>query len=333
MKSGKRQEVIIPSLVLLSFLIFLVIVMYLFKSLHYLDVYVKAACLAAFCISIHLQGIGTGRNNFGPQLYWGIGGFVAGIFSKFFGFSPFLTFFAVIGIALIISSIMSFLTVFSGGLYYTLLTLVLPYILLQVSFSYSGIFGGEEGLSGIPRLVQTGRASLNALCAAIIATLFIIVYLLVTLLLLRSKYSLGLKAISQNEDVARQLGVNVTKYKIVTFIATSVMSSIIGWFTAHYYGMFLGTAYLPLTFLTKVIICLVLGAGPFGIVFASLAIEYLEEIQRIMLGEIHHFIYPLSLLIIFVIVPRGLDGYLKHTVQRYGSEENEETYRRKEFCL
>ncbi len=314
MDLSEKRGIIISSLALSISLIFLVVVLYLFRSLHYLDVYVKSACLASFCISLYLQGIGTGRNNFGPQLYWGIGGFVAGIFNKFFGFTPFSTFFVVIGITLIISSATSLLTVFSGGMYYMLITLILPYILLQLSFSYSRIFGGEEGISGIHRLIQMERASLNALYAAIFATALVIVYLLTTIVILRSKYGLGLQAISQNENVARQLGVNITKYKIVTFIVTSIMSSIAGWFTAHYYGMFLGTVYLQLTFLTKVIVCLVLGAGPFGIVFTSLAIEYLEEIQRIMLKETYHFIFPLSLLIIFVIFPKGIEPLLRRWV-------------------
>lgn len=308
---NKRRRRIVAFLVIIVFLIVFPAILYLVRLFRFLDVYTMSCCLAAFCIALYLQGIGTGRINFGPQLFWGIGGFTAGTLSKFFGFNPFLTLLGTIAIALILSSAISPLTIFLGGLYYTLITLILPYILLQLSFAYSSIFGGEEGLSGISRLIDVGVPSLNAVYNAFSAAALSIIYFLIVMIVLSSKYSLGLQAISQNENVARQIGVNVARYKITTFIVTSVMSSVIGWFTAHYYGVFLGTAYLPLNFLVKILIALMLSAGLYGIFPVVFGIQYLEEFERAILGELHHFIYPITLLVIFTILPRGIEPLLR----------------------
>ena len=85
-------------------------------------------------------------------------------------------------------------------------------------------------------------------------------------------------AINDNENVANMLGLNINRYKIVTFTMTSVMIGIAGWFAAHYFGTFAGVTYLPLQFMLKVLLVVMIGGRGeiYGCVVGAYFIALLE---------------------------------------------------------
>src|SRR4030065_2775015 len=91
-----------------------VVVYFIYPPL--LSTVIDANLLAAIAIPIALMSIGTGRMNFGPQFYIGIGGYAAALLSIHFGLNPALTLIAAALAGIVFGFIMSPLSIIAGGL-------------------------------------------------------------------------------------------------------------------------------------------------------------------------------------------------------------------------
>jgi branched-chain amino acid transport system permease protein len=268
---------------------------------------VSANVYAAIAIPLALMGVGTGRVNFGPNFYVGTGGYTAALISLHLGWGPWATLpFAVI-VSAIAAFIFSPLVIMARGLYYTLLTLLLPLVFLEITFIYTDIFKGDVGLFGISPLVHFGSTNANFLGASYISTGILLLFLLITNKVLKSRYGLIMATVNDDEEVAQGIGVNINKVKIIAFVCAATMIGVMGWFLAHYYGTFSGVTYLPLTYMLKVLLVLMIGgrAQIFGCVAGGYFVAFLETILIRTLGDFQPVVFPIILLILLFGLPRG----------------------------
>jgi branched-chain amino acid transport system permease protein len=283
---------------------------------------VSANVYAAIAIPLALMGVGTGRVNFGPNFYVGIGGYAAALISLHLGWGALATLPFVIIITAIVAFIFSPLVIMARGLYYTLLTLLLPLVFLEITFIYTDVFKGDVGLFGINPLVHFGSMNANFLGAAFISTGILLLYLLITNKVLKSRYGLIMATVNDDEEVARNIGVNINKVKIIAFVSSATMIGIMGWFLAHYYGTFSGVTYLPLTYMLKVLLVLMIGgrAQIFGCVVGGYFVAFLEMLLITLMGDFQPVAFPIILIILLFGLPRaeGLFGlYRKRHYREY----------------
>jgi branched-chain amino acid transport system permease protein len=276
---------------------------------NFLTMVTTANIYAAVAIMLSLQSIGTARLNFGPQFYVGIGGYTAALLNLHFGLNPALTLIAAILISLLFAFLISPTVLIARGLYFALITLILPLIFLEITFVYGDIFRGEFGLSGIDPLLNLGRASWNYLVYYFLSLTMMLIYLLVTDKTMRSRFGVALAAINDNEDVARTMGVNVNRYKILCYVIPSVGIGVTGWFIAHTFRTFAGITYLSLDFMVKILLMIIIGgrASIYGSIVGAYFIAFLEEYLR-TLGPISYVVFPLILILCVYILPEGLWG-------------------------
>ncbi|MCX5910314.1 MAG: hypothetical protein NTV04_00150, partial [Deltaproteobacteria bacterium] len=164
------------TLIWTAFLILLPLVAY-FVSPILLNTLISANLYAAIAIPLALMTVGTGRMNFGPNFFIGVGGYTAALLSIAYGWGPLATLpFAVIA-SLISALLFSPLVIVARGLYYVLLTLLLPLVFLEITFIYTDLFKGDVGLAGIQTLVNTGSVKINFLLSAFISMFLMLVYL------------------------------------------------------------------------------------------------------------------------------------------------------------
>jgi len=291
-----------------------------FASPGLINTMITANIYAAIAIPLALMTIGTGRMNFGPNFFIGIGGYTAALLSIAYGWGPLATLPFAIILTLLAALIFSPLVVVARGLYYVLLTLLLPLVFLEVTFIYSNIFKGDVGLFGIKLLVDLGNAKLNFLTVAYISTGIMLLYLLVVNKILKSRYGLIMATINDDEEVAHGIGININKVKILAFVFPAGMIGVMGWFLAHYFGTFAGITYLPLTFMLKILLVLIIGgrAQVFGCVVGGYFVAFLEMILIRTMGPIQPVIFPVILLILLFVLPEGLFGiYRKRRYREY----------------
>ena len=285
-----------------------------------LNTMITANLYAAIAIPLALMTVGTGRLNFGPNFFIGVGGYTAALLSIAYGWGPLKTLPFAILLSLISALLFSPLVILARGLYYVLLTLLLPLVFLEVTFIYTDIFKGDVGLAGIKLLVDLGYVKLNFLALAYISMFIMLFYLLVANKILKSRYGLIMATINDDEEVAHGIGVNINRVKIIAFIFPAGMIGVVGWFFAHYFGTFAGITYLPLNFMVKVLLVIFIGgrAQVFGCVAGGYFIAFSEMILIATLGEIQPFLFPIILIILLFALPEGLFGiYRKRRYREY----------------
>ena len=105
---------------------------------------------------------------------------------------------------------------------------------MGVTFLFVGIvrkqewLGGEVGISGIPA-VTFGRPGL-----LIIATLFTLLFVALTLHIRRSWMGFAFDSIADDEDTARIIGIDVPRFKLWAFVIGTAGAGIAGGLYAHH---------------------------------------------------------------------------------------------------
>lgn len=281
-------------------------------------IFANIVCMIA--IPLTVQIIGTGRVNFGPHFFAAIGGYTSALLSKSFGLSPIATLVASFVLGALIALFLSPITIISRGLYFVLITLLLPFILLEIAYWQSEIFGAETGIPGVPMLLETGNVFLDNILYFYLSLAIVLFFLFLADRVLRSRYGFLMGVINEDEEVAESYGINTAKMKVPIFTITSGAMAIAGWFIAHYYGSFTGPAWLHPSFLIIILLTTTLGGkgAIYGVILSAYVIASLREATRVVLGELSIAVLFIILLLLLYFLPEGFWGlYRKKRYREY----------------
>lgn len=280
-----------------------------------------ANLLIMMAVPYNLQTIGTGRVSFGPHFFLAVGGYTAALLSRDFGLSPALTLPAAFAVGALVALALSPITIISRGVYYVLITLLLPFILSEITYWRSDIFGAETGIPNVELLFPTtGNVTLDVMIFVYVSLAIALVLLFLVDRTLRSRYGFMMGVINEDEDVAQSYGINVRQIKIITFTLTSGAMAICGWFLAHYQGSFSGPVWLMPPFLIMVLLTATLaGKGAiYGVVISAYFVATMREITRITFGELSVVVLFLILLLLLYFLREGFWGlYRKRRYREY----------------
>lgn len=307
---------------LISTILWLVIplIFYIIGLYAFITSFIFANIIAMITIAYALRIIGTGRLDLGPHFFVALGGYAAAIASRYWGLTPFASLVIALAIGLIIGATLSVITIISRGVYFALITFILPFVLREIVYWRSDIFGAETGIPDIPPLISGYHPALNDLLYFYMSALFVLLYLFIVDKILRSRYGLIMGVINEDEDIAENYGINTKRMKIITYTLTSGMISVAGWLIAHYYTSFTGTLYLGLEFLTLIFMASVIGGkgAVYGALIGSYFVVALREVYRISLGVWSSLALYITLLSLFIALPEGLWGlYRKRRYREY----------------
>jgi len=138
---------------------------------------------------------------------------------------------------------------------------------------------------------------------------------LIIILIMRSKMGYYLRAIRNDEMVARVMGINTTRWKILAFMLSSGIAGIAGAFYGHYNGL-LTPVMVDFNEMAFIVIMVVIGgirsiAGP---VIGAILIEILTETFR-EFGEIRMVIFALAVIAIARLYNEGAMGTVRQFTQ------------------
>jgi len=139
-----------------------------------------------------------------------------------------------------------------------------------------------------------------------------------TLVFLKSKIGYALTAVREDEDAAKVMGINVTKFKIIAFIASASLAGMIG---AVAWALKLTYVFPPDVFeihytVEAIIIVLLGGAGTLlGPIVGGLIYGLSKYYLAVILPGFQLLIFAPIIIIIIVLFPEGTVGVLKKKVQ------------------
>ncbi|WP_254763304.1 branched-chain amino acid ABC transporter permease [Natrinema marinum] len=208
-----------------------------------------------------------------------------------------------------------------SGPYFSLITFVAVLIFYRMMNPFSEYTGGETGLSGLEKIFDVTAPAASYY-------LFLLPMLAVAAALLivaRSNIGLILVAIRENESAVEAAGINATKFKIWSFVLSSIPMGIGGVLLAHRFGNVDPATFIVVDNSIEMIAMAVVGGmssilGPLG---GAFLIILLEDVVLHALGleaELRWAILWAIVLAILVFARDGLFRKLWHGLERLGGD-------------
>jgi len=199
-----------------------------------------------------------------------------------------------------------------SGIYFAIGTLVIPEA-LRIAFLIWKPVGGELQGGGAGYMIKgTGGITITQLywlaLAAALATV------IVMRLILRSKLGLGLASIRDNDKAAASSGIAVFRLKLYSFIISAFLTGIAGAIFYIHQGYIEPTSAFNIKWTMVVILATVIGGMGIeeGPVVGTAIVVYLH-FQLARYAGTSLLIQGIILIVIMLIVPQGIMGYLRRT--------------------
>jgi branched-chain amino acid transport system permease protein len=184
------------------------------------------------------------------------------------------------------------------------------------------IWNGSEGIIFTAQLNQIlGREAASALSTFWADVMVLIIAALsafVTLYYMRSKIGYALTALREDEDAAKVMGINVTKFKIIAFITSACFAGLVG---ATSWALKTPYVFPPEVFeihytVEAIVIVLLGGAGTLlGPVAGGLIYGISKYYLSIILPGFQLLIFAPIIIVIIVLFPEGVIGVLKNRLR------------------
>jgi len=197
------------------------------------------------------------------------------------------------------------------GVYFVLLTFALSQVIVFNFIEWVDLFGGNNGLSGIPRpsifgIVIREPREYYFLALALAASSFVLVRAIY-----RSEWGVVIDAINEDEMLSRSLGVNAMAFRWILFCLSGFLAGLSGSVYAHYLTFLSPDAFSFLT-VVDIILMNVLGgmASPFGPVIGAIVLVPLPELLR-NTAQYQTLAYGVLLLVLQLFLPDGIIGLVQ----------------------
>jgi branched-chain amino acid transport system permease protein len=267
---------------------------------------IRAFLYAAVALTVDLLWGYTGILTFGQSAFFGIGAYAAGLIFTHAGFSfPLAAAALAAGIAAawIVSRAVGWLAFYHGAspLYASVVTLVLPIVLVQCIYSGGEFTGSSSGLSGfdsfdIPLEAWFFIAGALLVLLAVVAWMFV-----------RSDAGQLLVAIRENEARCEYLGIDVSRYKARLMDACAVIAAFAGFLFACV-QMVVAPEYAGFVFGTELVIWVALGGrgSLIGPIVGAMLIDVGSAYLSGNLPYVWTLLVGVAFVVVIVAMPRGL---------------------------
>jgi branched-chain amino acid transport system permease protein len=278
---------------------------------------------AVFALSWNLLFGYTGLASFGHAGFFGLGAYFTGAMLRYQGSVPFLLVLALAAAfgALVAWGIGVVALRRLAGIFLAVLTVALTEVLGRI-ISYSPALGEQDGLGNIPRPhiglllfdidLSSGRAYylfLLAACTVVTGLLWCLVH---------SRTGRVFLAIKQDPDRAAFIGIDVQRYRLMSFMISGAIAALVGGLFAPWTRIVTLDELHWLASTQPILNTLLGGAGSFwGPVVGSVAFSLITYWTRTFVG-LSEIIVGGTLVLVIIAAPTGIVGLVQAIRRRLG---------------
>lgn len=299
----------------------------LFSGLYWQGILVLVCYYAYAAIAWNFICGYAGTMSLGHSVYMGIGGYISTIILETKGVSPWVGMIVGAAVAMCLGVIISYPTFRLKGPYFTLSSIAIVELL--------GTFiSNTESLGPVPikggsgwSLSQTGNQAVmfefsSKLSYFYIAFALMVIGLFVTYRMSESKLGYYLVAIRSDDDAAKSLGINVTKYKLIAMAISCFMISIAGTFYAQYFRYIGPDRIFSYDLSVQVALIALIGGqgtvmGP--IIGAIILVPLSEMLSAKFAGQmsgLNLFLYGVVMMLVVYFMPHGFCEHVVSILQK-----------------
>ncbi len=263
-----------------------------------------------------------GMVSFGHGAFLGIGAYTVAMLWNWYGVSPWIGIFAAIALTLIVAFVIGYpcFRFKIVGHYFALVTLALSEVARLVIVALRDTTGGSLGVT--PKSALTGGSSWSftgmQFSSKIVWFYIMLGCWLVALYIWhrvdKSMNRLALEAISEEEDAAASIGINVTRSKLAITMLSAVMTCVGGVLYAQY-QLYINPETVSGIGVSLQMVFGVIAGGMFvmlGPTVGAILLLALSESLRVLIGNqvlgVDLTIYGLLLIIFIIFMPKGILG-------------------------
>lgn len=267
-------------------------------------------------IGWNLVGGMTGQVSFGFAVFFGLGAYTSALLINA-GRSPYFSFVAAAGVAILASFLVGLPTFRLRGPYFAIATIGVGEA-VRVIMNNVDITGGASGL----RVAEHGP--FRQLEHYYTAVVMVALAVAVSALIAHSKFGLALRAIRQDQDAAADLGVNPYTSKLWIHAVAAALTGMAGGAYARYHAfIYPGDVFAFQTSIAILLMPVIGGIGTvWGPVMGGVIYGMVEEELTVHFEKIHLLLYGSLLILIILFEPDGLMGLLRRLSRLVRSGNN-----------
>jgi len=309
-----------PRWIALALFLVLLLLLPAVASRFTLELMSQVALAAVGALGLHLLTGMAGQVSLGHAGFLAAGAFTVGILVEAIKAPPWLTLPAAALVGALLGLAVGIPSLRLRGLYLALGTLAMHYVVVWIGSEYQARYGFHTGVMVPtfelgPLFIRSAVHWYYALLALALAATCVSVNLT------RSRVGRAWMAVRDREVAAASLGIAVARYKLLAFVASSVMTSLAGAVWA-YYRSFVSVEAFSFTLTIEYIAMVVIGGlgsvlgALIGAAFVIL-LPYLIDsvVAALQVGEVQYYLFPLKfgafglLMALFLLFePLGLVG-------------------------
>ncbi|HLG59207.1 MAG TPA: branched-chain amino acid ABC transporter permease [Vicinamibacterales bacterium] len=276
-------------------------------SAYWIGLLTQMVILAILAMSLDLLLGYTGLPSLGHAGFFGVAAYGVGILSTTYHAG----FWASVGggllIGIVLAALLGLLVSHVRDVYFLMITLALGMVLWGVSYRWILMTGGDNGISGIPRLeAHAGLPATGPLPFYYVALLVFAACSVLMVVLVRSPFGLTLRGVRENEPRMRSLGYNTWVHCYLSYVLSGAFASVSGVMWAYYNG-FVSPTYLDLTASSELFLMVTLG-GPATLAGPVLGAGAIVLLKNVMSAYTARWLLVLGIVYIVTILwaPQGL---------------------------
>jgi branched-chain amino acid transport system permease protein len=269
---------------------------------------------AALAVAWTILGGFAGYWSFGHTAFIGLGAFVAGLVETGLMLKPAELNFAVgmiagTGACAVAAAVIAYPILRLRGIYFAIAMLGVSQVLGELNNNVDA-FKGSLGIvmpPVVPPAIEPQVFYYYLFLIAGALTLAVAFWVKV------SRLGWGLLSIREDEDTARMLGVPTERYKILAFVLSAVLTGMLGIIYAHNLSYITaGSVYRTDFSLNVMVYSLLGGIGTLiGPIMGAGIMVWLTQIVLGRLLDTHMFVTGALLVVIVMLAPRGIIGFVK----------------------
>lgn len=210
----------------------------------------------------------------------------------------------------LIAFLLALILVKMKGTYFTFASIAVVQVAYTFYNNYKPLFGGPDGISGIPSLRIFGHKLANYYEWFYFLIILVILVGIIVERIRRTQLGRSFSAIRDNETAARTLGINVYMTKVIGYTITGVLGGLAG----ALYSMhmrYISADMFNYGNASQIIIMTMLGGvnSTAGTIVGALLVNILPEIFR-SLQKYMQLIWGFSVILLMIFMPSGLGGLL-----------------------
>jgi branched-chain amino acid transport system permease protein len=288
--------------------------------------YIMRICIVIGIYSMLTLGLNlvagyTGQLSLGNAGFYAIGAYTATLLMIRLGVSFWISIIVAAIFAGISGLLLGLPTLRLKGSYLTIVTLGFGEIVRMILMNWDPVTNGTLGIRNIP-LPSLFGFNLSLANHGLYYLMLALVSLvsLFCVLIINSKTGRAFIAIREDEIAAQMMGIRTTRYKVLAFVLSAIISGIAGAFYAPLVG-YIDPNSFPFDVSSLIISMAIMGGlGTMrGMYFGAAILIIFPEVSRFLM-DYRFVIYGLILVLMMRFRPQGLLGWQSRQPYRFGKD-------------